>query len=174
LEGLFGKHDEMRGHMLEVEFNTLDLKSFDNIHDFFSKFKYLILSLGECGIDKYTQEKQLILTILAKLGPEKVVYVSNFHFGKCFFGRNLKMPTLAQFIESLTQEQTKLIEMGLMKDPKAHALTMHVEKGHPNRTGRRDIPNPSMILQVPKTLQIPRRRRRVSNALTAINRIMKN
>jgi hypothetical protein len=50
-----------------------------------------------------------------------------------------------------------------------------MEKGHPNRMGRRDIPNPSTILQVPETLQIPRRRRRrESNALTAINRIMKN
>jgi hypothetical protein len=50
-----------------------------------------------------------------------------------------------------------------------------MEKGHPNRMGRRDIPNPLMILQVPKTLQIPRRRRRrESSALTAINRIMKN
>jgi hypothetical protein len=36
---------------------------------------------------------------------------------------------LAQFIESLTQEQTKLIQMDLMKDPKAHALTMHDRKG---------------------------------------------
>jgi hypothetical protein len=34
LEGLFGKQDEMRGHMLEVELNTLDPKSFDNIQDF--------------------------------------------------------------------------------------------------------------------------------------------
>ena len=39
------------------------------------------------------------------------------------------MPTLAQFIESLTQEQTKLIHMGLMKDPKEHALTMNNGKG---------------------------------------------
>jgi hypothetical protein len=54
LEGLFGKRDEMRDHMLEVELNTLDPKSFDNIQDFFTKFKYLILSLGECGIDKFT------------------------------------------------------------------------------------------------------------------------
>jgi hypothetical protein len=69
LEGFFGKQDEMQGHILEVELNTLDPKSFDNIQDFFTKFKYLILSLGECGIDKYTQEKQLILTILAKTGP---------------------------------------------------------------------------------------------------------
>jgi hypothetical protein len=59
----------MRGHMLEVELNTVDPKSFDNIQDFFTKFKYFLLSLGECGIDKSTQEKQLILTILAKLQP---------------------------------------------------------------------------------------------------------
>jgi hypothetical protein len=129
LEGLFGKQDEMRGHMLEVELNTLDPKSFDNIQDFFTKFKSLLLSLGECGIDKSTQEKQLILAILAKLGPKYDVYVSNFHFGRCLFGTKWKMPTLAQFIESLTQEQTKLIQMGLMKNPKAHALTMHDGKG---------------------------------------------
>ena len=115
--------------MLEVELNTLDPKSFDNIQDFFTKFKSLLLNLGECGIDKSTQEKQLILTILAKLGPEYIVYVSNFHSSRCLFGTNWKMPTLAQFIESLTQEQTKLIHMGLMKDPKEHALTMHDGKG---------------------------------------------
>jgi hypothetical protein len=56
-------------YMLEVELNTLDPKSFDNIHDFFTKFKYFILSLEYCGIDKYTQVDQLILKILAKLGP---------------------------------------------------------------------------------------------------------
>ena len=126
LEGLFGKQDEMRRHMLEVELNTLDPKSFDNIQDCFTKFKSLLLNLGECGIDKSTQEKQLILTILAKLEPKYVVYVSNFHSGRCLFGTNWKMPTLAQFIESLTQEQIKLIQMGLMKDPKAHALTIKV------------------------------------------------
>jgi hypothetical protein len=43
-----------------------------------------------------------------------------------------------------------------------------MEKGHPNRTRMRDIPNPLMILQVPKTLRI-RRRRRESSALTTIN-----
>jgi hypothetical protein len=69
LEGLFGKKDEMQGHMLEVELNTLDPKIFDNIQDSVTKFKYLILTLGEFGIDKSTQEKKLILTILSKLGP---------------------------------------------------------------------------------------------------------
>jgi hypothetical protein len=44
-----------------------------------------------------------------------------------------------------------------------------MEKGHPNRTGRRDIPNPLMILRVPKTLQSPRRIiRKEINALTTI------
>jgi hypothetical protein len=119
----------MRGHLLEVELNTLDPKSFDNIQDFFTKVEPLLLGLGECGIDKSTQEKQLILTILAKLGTEYTIYVSNFHYGRCLFGTNWKMHTLAQFIESLTQEQKKIIHMGLMKDPKAHAPTMQDGKG---------------------------------------------
>jgi hypothetical protein len=95
--------------MLEVELNTLDHKSFDNIQNLFTIFKSLLLSLAECGIDKSTQENQIILTILAKLGPEYVVYVSNFHSSRCLFGTNWKIPTLARFIESLTQEKTKLI-----------------------------------------------------------------
>jgi hypothetical protein len=34
------------------------------------------------------------------------------------------MPSLEEFIESLTQEQTKLINMGKIKGPKEHALTV--------------------------------------------------
>jgi hypothetical protein len=41
----------MRGHMLEVELNTLDPNSFDNTQYLFTKFKSLILSLTSCGID---------------------------------------------------------------------------------------------------------------------------
>ena len=67
---MFGKQDEMRSHMLEVELNTLDPKIFGNTNDFFTKFKSLILSLKSCGIDKSTQLDQFILTILAKLGLE--------------------------------------------------------------------------------------------------------
>jgi hypothetical protein len=65
LEGLFEKQDEMRGHMFEVDLNTLDPKSFDNIQDFFTQFKYLLLSLGECGIDKSTQEKEEVFSSLS-------------------------------------------------------------------------------------------------------------
>jgi hypothetical protein len=129
LESLFGKKDEMRGHMLEVELNTLDPKSFDNIQYFFTKFKSLILSLVTCGIDKSKQVDQRILTILATLGPKYVVYVFSFHSGRYLMGTNWKMPTMDQFIDSFTHEQAKLIQMGLIKDPKAHALTMHDGKG---------------------------------------------
>jgi hypothetical protein len=45
-----------------------------------------------------------------------------------------------------------------------------------NRKKRRDIPNPSRIVQVPKTLQITkiRRRTRENSSLISINQIMKN
>jgi hypothetical protein len=119
----------MRGHMLEVELNTLDPKSFDNIQDFFTKFKSLILSLSFCCIDKSKPVDQLILTILAKLGLEYVVYVSTFHSERYLMGTNWKMHTMHQFIDSLTHEQKKFIQMFLIKDPKAHALTMHEGKG---------------------------------------------
>jgi hypothetical protein len=95
----------------------------------------LLLSLGECGIDKSTQEKQLILTILAKLGLEYVIYVSNFHSGKCLFGTNWKMPMLAWFIKYLEKEETKLIQMDLMKDHKAHAPCI-MEKGSSKQNGK--------------------------------------
>jgi hypothetical protein len=49
LEGIFGKWDEMRGHMLEVELLTLDPKRFENIQDFFTKFKDLLSQLKACG-----------------------------------------------------------------------------------------------------------------------------
>jgi hypothetical protein len=70
--------------------------------------------------------------------------------------------------------------MGLIKEPKAHALTMQDRKGSTTKKERgnkkkmRDIPNPSRIFQVSKTLQILNRRRRESSALIAINQIMKN
>jgi hypothetical protein len=118
LESLFGKQDQMIGHMLEVELNTLDPKSFDNIHDLFTNFKYLILIFSSCGIDKSKKMDQLILKILANIGPEYVVYVSTFHSSRYLMGTNWKMPTMDQFIDSLTHEHEKLNQMGLINYPK--------------------------------------------------------
>jgi hypothetical protein len=125
LEGHFGKHDEMRGHMLEVYLLTLDPKSFDNIQDFFTKFKDLLSQLKACEVDKSVKEKQMVLTILSKIGPEFSVFVSTFHTVIFASGATWKMPSLEDFIESLTQEKTKLINMGTIKGPRAHALTVH-------------------------------------------------
>jgi hypothetical protein len=79
MEGIFGKQDEMRRHMLEVDLLTLDPKSFDNIQDFFTKFKDLLSQLKACGVEKLTEEKQMVLTILSKLGIELSIFVSTFH-----------------------------------------------------------------------------------------------
>jgi hypothetical protein len=66
----------------------------------------------------------MVLTILSKLGLEFSVFISTFHNVKFASGATWKMPSLEDFIESLTQEKTKLINMGAIKGPKAHALTV--------------------------------------------------
>jgi hypothetical protein len=38
--------------MLEVELLTLDPKTFDNLQDFFTKYKDLLLQLKACRVDK--------------------------------------------------------------------------------------------------------------------------
>jgi hypothetical protein len=114
----------MRGNIMEVEFLTLDPKRFNNIQYFFTKFKDLLSQLKACRVDKSKEEKQMVLTILSKLGPEFSMFVSTLHSVRFASGATWKMPSLEDFIESMTQEQTKLINMGKIKGPKAHALTV--------------------------------------------------
>jgi hypothetical protein len=140
----------MRGHMLEVELLTLDPKSFENIQDFFTKFKDLLSQLKACGVDKSKEEKKMVLTILSKIGLELSVFVSTFHSVIFGSGATWKIPSLEYFIKSLTQEQTKLINMGTIKGLRAHALNVqdgsqkhHKSKdkdkwkahAHPNKEG---------------------------------------
>ena len=110
--------------MPEVDLLTFDPKSFDNIQYLFTKFKDLLSKLKACGVDKSKEEKKMVLTILSKIGPEFSVFISTFHTVRFSYGATWKMPSLEDFIESLTQEQTKLINMGKIKGPKAHALTV--------------------------------------------------
>jgi hypothetical protein len=84
----------MRQKMLEVEFLTLDPKSFDNIQYFLTKFKNLLSQLKACGVDKSKEEKQMVLTILSKLGPEFSVFISTFHYVRFSSGATSKMPSL--------------------------------------------------------------------------------
>ena len=99
----------------------MDPKIFDNLQDLFAKYKDLLLQLNACEVDKSKEEKQMVLTILSKLGPEYLVFVSTFHSVRLASGATWKIPSLDVFIESLTQEQNKLINMGKIKGPKAHA-----------------------------------------------------
>jgi hypothetical protein len=108
-----------------VDLLTLDPKNFENIQYLFTKFKDLLSQLKACGVDQSAEEKQMVLAILSKIGTEFSVFVSTFHTFRFTSGATWKMPSLEDFIESLTQEQTKLINMGEIKGPRAHALTVH-------------------------------------------------
>jgi hypothetical protein len=115
----------MRGHIMEVDMLTLDPKSFNNIQDFFTKFKYLLSQLKACMVDKSKEDKQIVLTILSKFGLEFFVFISTFHYVRFTFGATWTIPSLEDLIESLTQEKTKLVNMGTIKGPRVHAFTMH-------------------------------------------------
>jgi hypothetical protein len=65
--------------VLEVEFLTLDPKILENIQYFFTKFKDLLSQLKACRVDKSKEEKQMVLTILSKIGPEFSMFMSIFH-----------------------------------------------------------------------------------------------
>jgi hypothetical protein len=160
----------------------LDQKIFDNIQYFFTKLKDLLSQLKAYGVDKSKEEKQMALTILSKLDPEFSVFVSTFHLVKFSSGATWKMPSLEDFIKSLTQEQTKLINMGKIKGPKAHALTLQYGShqyqkskdkykrkahAHPKKEGTQ---NPSPMSLDPKV----KREEKGRNACTAINDSIQN
>jgi hypothetical protein len=114
----------MRGPMMEVELLTLDPKSFYNIQDFFTKFKDLLSQIKACVVDKYNKEKQMVFTILSKLALYFSLFISTFHSVIFTSGATWKKPFFEDFIKSLTQEKTKLINMGKINGLKAHALTL--------------------------------------------------
>ena len=67
------------------------------------------------------EDDQLILAILSKLSADYSVFVSTFQIVK-LATPNWKMPTLDAFIQSLTYENDKLIQMGIIRSPKDQAL----------------------------------------------------
>jgi len=75
----------------------------------------------------------MVLSILSKIGTEYSVFVSTFHSVRLTSGKNWTMPTLDAFIESLSQEQDKLINMGKIKGSKAHALAVHDGSHNPKQ-----------------------------------------
>jgi hypothetical protein len=67
----------------------------------------------------------MVLTILSNIGPKFSIFISTFHTFIFSFGATWKMPSLEDFIESLTQDQTKLINMGTIKGPRVHEIIVH-------------------------------------------------
>ena len=59
--------------------------------------------------------------MLSNLGPDYSVFFFTFHPSK-LTAQNWKMPSLEDFMESLTQKQDKLVLMGTIKTSKDKAL----------------------------------------------------
>ena len=66
IESLFGKQDEIRGHILENELIALQPNNFKTFQQFFLKYKSLVLQCKQCGIER--KDQQLVMSILSKLG----------------------------------------------------------------------------------------------------------
>ena len=98
---------------------SLHPANFEILNDFFTKFKNLVFQLKLCKVEK--EDDQLILSILSKLGADYSVFVSTFHSVK-LSTPNWKMPTLDAFIESLTHEHDKLIQMGIIRSSRDQEL----------------------------------------------------
>ena len=98
LESLFGKQDEMRGHIMENELIALQPNNFETIQHFFSKFKSLVMKYKQCGIDK--KDGKLVLSILSKLGTKFLVFVSIFH-SHVLIIPYWRIPSIDAFTESL-------------------------------------------------------------------------
>ena len=77
LKSLFGKQDEIRGHILENELIALHPNNFDTTQPFFSKYKALVLQCKKCGIER--KDEHIMLSILRNIGSYFLVFVSTFH-----------------------------------------------------------------------------------------------
>ena len=109
IESLFGKQDELRGHILENEMIALQPNNFETIQQFFSKFKSLFIQHRNCKIEK--KDEKLLLSILRKLASEISVLLSIFH-SRGLKNPNWRIPSIDSFTESLIQEQDKSVQMG--------------------------------------------------------------
>ena len=74
-----------------------------------------------CKVEK--EDDQRILAILSKLGADYSIFVSTFHTEK-LTTLNWKMPNPNAFIESLTNEHDKLVQMGIIISSKDKALVV--------------------------------------------------
>ena len=108
---MFGKQDELQGNILENDLIALQPNNFEYIQQFFTKFKSLVLQCKQCGIER--KYEQLVLSVLSKRGSEYPIFVYTFHSGRASIPY-WEMSSLDAFIESLIEEQDKLVQMGVI------------------------------------------------------------
>ena len=82
LEGLFGKHDVMRGDQLEIELINSNMRTFDTIRDFSTKLKSLLLQLELCGIDMKQQNSGKKTQEQKEQNPRSTQETPNSNVGK--------------------------------------------------------------------------------------------
>ena len=134
----------MRVYQLENELMSLHPSNFETLNEFFTKFKHTILLLKKYKLEK--EDDQIILTILSKLGADYSVFVSTFRAGK-LTTPGWKMPTLNAFIEYLTSEHDKLIQMGIIISSHDHAL--HVSRPKDIKGKGKQQKNPKTKFKAP-------------------------
>ena len=66
------------------------------------------------------------MAILSNIGPNYLVFVLTFHATK-LTAQSWKMPKLAEFMESLTQEQDTLVMMGTIKPSKTKLWLLEIQ-----------------------------------------------
>ena len=119
LAKIFGKKDDLKSYQLENELISLNLGNSETINEFFTKFMHLVPQLKQCEVEKKYDE--IIISNLSKLGLDYFVFVSTFHIENLII-LNWKMLTLNAFIESLTNEHDKLVQMGSLRYSKDQDL----------------------------------------------------
>ena len=109
----------MRVYQLENDLMSLQTRNFMTLNDFFTNSKHLVLLLKQCEVK--TEDDQLILPILSKIGADYSIFFSTFRAGK-LITPGWKIPTLNAFIESLIEEHDKLLQMGIIRSSRDRAL----------------------------------------------------
>ena len=143
------KKDELQGNILENELIALYPNSLKNTQQFFTKFKSLALECKQCRIER--KDEKLVLSVRSKLGSEYFVFVSSFHCRRASIP-NWKMPSLDAFVESLIQEQDKLVQMGVLRTSKNLALLV-TDSNNVQSKGKHKGKDPKSIDSKPKENQ---------------------
>ena len=78
-----------------------------------------------------------MLSMLSKLVSEYSVFVSTLHSGRASIP-NWNMPSLDDFVESLIQEQDKLVQMGVIQTSKNQALLVIIKQWESKREAQRE------------------------------------